>query len=351
MMFVLALGTAETAISQAPPSSNRARVPQPEPATAAILAAFDSFRIVALGDAHGTKDLNDFTLALVRDSRFTNAANDIVVECLNSRLQPLLDRYVAGEDIPLVQVRALWRDQTHPPCSVDDFHQELIELVRRINQGRTASRQLRILAGEPPLDWPSTSPELHRAFLAQRDAHAATVVETEVLARNRKALVLYGLGHLFHGMKQMAVGRYEVIYPGVTFVIAPYLGALDGTRCGAPASISGTSLDALVASWPAPTLARTRGTLLDAFTASQFARTFAAFGVSDEPIDACLYLGPPRLLLRAPPSTHAFLDSAFVRELRRRATVMAGGSFHDDRIEPDKVRAAGGDVFACKAGS
>ena len=323
--------------------------PRPENAIRAVVAAFDTFRVVALGDAHGTKDLNDFVLALVSNPGFTGVANDIVVECLNSRLQPLLDRYVAGDDVPSGQAQALWRDQTHPPCSVDDFHQDLIQLVRRINQRLPAAKRLRIIAGEPPLDWPTTTPALHQAFLAQRDAHAAAVVDTAVLAKNRKALVLYGLGHLFHGMKQMLVGRSEVKYPTLTFVIAPYVGALDGVRCGAPAAIDGTSLDTLTESWPVPSLVRAHGTVLSAFAANQFSRQLAMFGGSAEPVDAYLYLGPPRFLLAAPPSASAFLDTAFVSELRRRASVMAGGGFHDDRIEADKVRATGSDRFACKA--
>jgi hypothetical protein len=297
----------------------------------------------------GTKELNDFVLGLVRDNTFVKTVNDIVVECLNSRLQPLLDRYVAGEDVPVDQARALWRDQTHPPCSVDDFHRELIQLVRRINRELPEARRLRILAGEPPLDWATTAPAIHQAFLGQRDAHAAEVVSRQVITKNRKALLLYGLGHLFHGMKQMVVGRYETTFPGVTFVIAPYVGALDGAQCGAPAVFGGTSLDALMASWPIPSLARTRGTVLNEFVTGQFARQFSFFGAAAEPVDAYLYLGPSRLLLAAPPAASVLLDTEFMSELRRRASVMAGGGFHDDRIEPSKVRGSESQAFACKA--
>jgi hypothetical protein len=139
---------------------------------------------------------------------------------------------------------------------------------------------------------------------------------------------------------------------GVAYVaIGVGFAALAGLRCGVPASIAGMPLDAVMATWPVPSLARTKGTLLAAFAASQFARTLAAFGGAAEPFDAYLYLGPPRLLLAAPVSTHAFLDTAFVTKLRRRASVMAGGNYHDDRIEMEKVRAAEGEVFACRTGS
>jgi hypothetical protein len=348
LLLMLLVGLPQTIVAQTAATRPSLIDPRPENAIGAVLAAFDTFRVVALGDAHGTKDLNDFVLTLIRHPRFARAANDIVVECLNSRLQPLLDRFVAGEDIPVGQAQALWRDQTHPPCSVDDFHHDLIVLVRRINQGLPATRRLRIVAGEPSLDWPTTTPAVHQAFLAQRDAHAAEVLDDEVLAKGHRALVLYGLGHLFHGMKPMLVGRSEMKYPGVTFVIAPYLGALDGAQCGAAAAVNGTSLDTLMAPWPVPSLARTHGTLFSVFAANQFARQATAFGASAEPVNAYLYLGPPRLLLAAPPSAQAFLDAAFVTELARRATVMAGGAFYDDRIEANRVRGAS-ERFACRA--
>src|SRR5260221_61837 len=92
-----------TAQVSAGASQRGARQPKPEDATRAILAAFDTFRVVAIGDYHGTKDLNDFVLSLVRHPAFPNVVNDIVVEGTNSFLQPILDRFVSGEDVPTDQ--------------------------------------------------------------------------------------------------------------------------------------------------------------------------------------------------------------------------------------------------------
>jgi hypothetical protein len=44
---------------------------------------------------------------------------------------------------------------------------------------------------------------------------------------------------------------------------------------------------------------------------------------------------------------YAFLDQPFIAELQRRATAMIG-NFRDDRIEPDKVRAADLNSFVCR---
>lgn len=52
-----------------------------------------------MGAAHGNKDLDDFILHLVRNPTFPSKVNDILVECGNSLYQPILDRYLVGEDV------------------------------------------------------------------------------------------------------------------------------------------------------------------------------------------------------------------------------------------------------------
>ncbi len=46
----------------------------------------------------------------------------------------MLDRYIAGDDIPLSEVRPTWRNTTQTMCGTSAFYEELFPLVRRINQ-------------------------------------------------------------------------------------------------------------------------------------------------------------------------------------------------------------------------
>ena len=87
-----------------------------EPAIPAILAAFDKYEIVAMPEAHGLKDLDDFILTLVRTPAFAEKVNDIEVECGNSLYQPVLDRYIAGDDVPFKDVQKIWRNTTQGMC-------------------------------------------------------------------------------------------------------------------------------------------------------------------------------------------------------------------------------------------
>ncbi|MGA3347492.1 MAG: hypothetical protein ABSC33_00640 [Candidatus Sulfotelmatobacter sp.] len=65
-----------------------------------------------MGAAHGNKDLDDFILHLIRNPAFPDKVNVIAVECGNSLYQPILDRYIAGANVPLPEVRQVWRNTT-----------------------------------------------------------------------------------------------------------------------------------------------------------------------------------------------------------------------------------------------
>jgi hypothetical protein len=83
-------------MQQAKPTGSE---PTPEAAVPAILAAFEKYEVVGMPEAHGLKDVDDFILSLIRNPAFAERVNDIEVECGNSLYQPVLDSYIAGEDV------------------------------------------------------------------------------------------------------------------------------------------------------------------------------------------------------------------------------------------------------------
>jgi hypothetical protein len=178
--------------------------PKPEDAATAILAAFDKYEVVGMGAGHGNKDLDDLILRLIRNPAFPTKVNDIAVECGNSLYQPILDQYIAGGDVPLSEVQQVWRNTTQPMCSVSGFYEVLFPLVRRINQRFPPERRLRVLAGDPPLDWSKVKDQSE--VMLDRDATIALVMEKEVLSKHRKALMLFGEFHLFHSNKSAPIG-------------------------------------------------------------------------------------------------------------------------------------------------
>jgi hypothetical protein len=266
------------------------------------LSLFDKYEVVASDGPDG------FYLDLIRNPAFPGKVNDIAVECGNSLYQPILDRYIAGEDVPLSAVRQVWRNTTQPMCGFSTFYERFFPLVRRINEKLPPAKKLRVLACDPPIDWSKVHSPQDRIPFLDRDASIANVMKTQVLSKHRKALMLFGIGHLLHG-GDSAVGRYELQYPNVTFTIVLHLGfAKDNDR-----------LEKRMTSWPVPALAPFIGTWLGTLPSSYF-----ILGPPDLPsdgkgypgADGYLYVGPRDHLLSEPISARTGLDTAYIAELQ-----------------------------------
>jgi hypothetical protein len=217
-------------------------------------------------------------------------------------------------------------------------------LVRRINERLEPAAKLRVLAGDPPIDWSQVNrPEDVDPF-RDRDTSIAAVIRTEVLSRGHNALLLFGIRHSRHGDVGNAVAMYERDYPQVTFVIASHHGfAMDNEP-----------LEKQLAPWPS--LTWIEGTWLGDLDSSYFDEPAGRRGYPG--VDAYLYEGPRHLQLREPLSTAAILDQAYLEELRRRATAMeALPDMHPDAYLQreatasalaDENRAPGMDLAPCR---
>ncbi len=332
--------------------------PVPRDASTAIFDAYKKYEIVAINAGHGNQNLDTFLLGLLADPRFPGDIRDVVVECGNSLYQKTLDRYVGGASVAQADIQKVWRNTTQPMCALSSFYEQLFPLLRRINASLPPAKRVRVLAGDVPVNWETIRNEDDLQKSPQdRDANIASIVETQVLSRHRKALLLFGTNHLFHGAKSptldpSAVGIYEERYPGVTWVVADH----DGFGFGTPYESLNDSFEARIASWKVPSIVENlKGTwladLLDTESSSELISVITprkgggtdvrtAIQKSKRPftsiIDGYLYLGPRRLLLKEPPSATALLDKDFVEEMRRRARLMGGGSV-TDQADPDNV--------------
>src|SRR5262245_31531207 len=150
-----------------------------------IIDAFATHPVVALGEgAHGNVQGHAFRLALFRDSRFTTVVNDIVIESGSARYQDFMDRYVQGEAVPEVELLRAVRENTVTPTPAWDrpMYDEMFRAVRDINRSLPRDRQLRILLGDPPIDWSEVrTADDYRAWLLRRDSHPAELIQREVL--------------------------------------------------------------------------------------------------------------------------------------------------------------------------
>src|SRR5262249_42778703 len=167
----------------------------------AVLAAFERHRIVAIGEIHGQQEHHDALQVMLADPRLPEVLDDIVVEFGNALYQPTMDRFVAGPAVENTDLRLGWRNTTQSPMSTLDapVYEQLYRMVRATNWTLPPDKQIRVLLGDPPIDWTRvTTRDDVIAFLAERDDHMSSVVRTEVLDKGRRALICYGSVHVAH---------------------------------------------------------------------------------------------------------------------------------------------------------
>ncbi|MDQ3181875.1 MAG: hypothetical protein M3Q33_15330 [Acidobacteriota bacterium] len=304
--------------------------------TRAILRAFDDFPLVAIGEMHGGNEQAIFFRTLIQHPEFPNKVKIIVLEALNSKYQNVVDDYIAGKKISLKTLRPAWRDLVSSALGpMDSPNLELLlATIRQVNQKLSPAKRIRVLAGDPPIDWSKIrNGEDFSPWLEQRDVHYARVVENEVLAKGQKALLIIGAVHLerspFRGddlSKALMLQILDKKNPGKTFVVLPHLGF----------SERNAELEAKMVNWKRPSLVILKGSWLGEVesaglledvmidkdgnpTPVAVPKTFLK-----EKADAYLYLGPINTLTMEQRNPLLFNDAVYFRELNRRFMLVNG---------------------------
>jgi hypothetical protein len=303
-----------------------------------IFAAFQSHPLVGLADSHGLAQEEDFYTALIRDKRFAKDVGNVVVEFGDAAQQNTLDHYLAGEDIPYDQLRRVWSDTvgwipTVTAMGYINFYSQ----VRAVNLGLPLEQRIHVWLGDPPIDWSKvkTKEDLD-PLVEKRNQYPAEIIKTQIIAKNKKALVIYGGFHL-HGEGSLRE-QVDSIRPGAFFVVTPHTGYDEGlcSRC----------FEQAARDWPQPALATSVGESslqfellvqgcnfaslaaigLANMTAAEKAKAVADMEerLSGDMGDALLYLGPATSLTRAPELPDLYLDSEFRAEIDRRMFIETG---------------------------
>jgi len=200
-----------------------------------ILKLYKSYDVVLLGEQHDGKLSFEFRMALLRHPRFGSIVQDIVIESANSLYQDLLDDFVLRlKNISAGDLQMVWRNTTMPTGVWDPpIYEEFIRAVRTLNASRRLDKRIRLIAGDPPIDWTKvTSGDQLLKFALQRDETAYTAIENESLAKHRKVLVIYGGAHLVTARVASSPGStpptrptiatyLKMKYPGKTYSIIP----------------------------------------------------------------------------------------------------------------------------------
>jgi len=302
--------------------------PRPVDGAEAIIKAFDKYPVVALGDLHGCQELYDFITPLVRNPEFVNKVNDIVIEFGNALYQDVADSYVSGKEVSLAEVRQIWRNHTNPIVFDSPVYEQFFKTIREVNQSAPEGKRLRVLLGDPPIDWSKTQTNKEWGrMLFRRDSHFVEVMEKEVFAKDRRAFLIIGAAHLVRRLdKNNVTGRIESQRPQSMFIVVPHSGFWERNE----------ELEPRLSSWKVGSLALLRGTWLGSLHPRLRWPQMKDAKLSDskaEPkledvADAWLYVGPRDLLTEALPSPGIYRDE-YWNELNRRHMIMWGKPLDD----------------------
>lgn len=327
--LLLAMGVPSFA---APPA------PKVSPAADGIFEAFKTHPLVGLGEWHGLAQELDFYAVLLRDPRFARDVGNIVLEVGDAAQQDVIDRYVNGEQVPYAQLRKVWADTVGWfPTVTYSGSINIYSTIRDVNAKLPPDQRIKVWLGEPPIDWAATKTKADWDPLAkQRDTYPADLIEQQVLAKNRKALVIYGSGHfgIFPPDFPMGGANLRMLidakHPGALFVVTPY-GGYAQKDCAA-------RFERHIKGWPVPALVTPiRGTTLekdiwrpgcnpmtkpadmpDAFFEASGRNYLGLTG------DALLYLGPRKSLVTGPRDPDIILDLDYRAEIDRRMILRTG---------------------------
>ncbi len=273
----------------------RAEDPKPINAVQGIVAAFKQHPVVVIGEAHWLRQPGEFYISLIRDREFQEAVQDIVVEFASRNNQPLLDKYIGGENVPIEEVRHIWRDTTKVASWESPIYAEWLAAIREVNERLPRTHKLRVLAGDTAVDWTQIRTHSDWEALGNNDISISEVIENEVLKRRHRALVVLGSNHVTKSGGRdgsNATTLVEARYPGSTYVLlllnaGPLRPALeDKLKLPSPNGpavyeLSGTSL-ANVTDGNSPPLIRTTDALLYLAPRGAFTMEFPAAGSLDQ---------------------------------------------------------------------
>jgi hypothetical protein len=293
---------------------------KPEDATRAIIRAFENHSIVMLGEVHGNKQEYEFLRSLVASPDFEDRVDDLVLEYGNSLYQETVDRYVAGEGVPIEEVQKAWRNTTAigAPSPVCGW---LYEAVREANRKRSKGHRMRIVLGDVYVNWDQVKTrEDLGPFVANRDPYYATVVKEQVISKHRHALLIMGFPHFLRSSAGPGFIEKELRAAGATtFVI-----------------VSGTNvvgryddLDKRFDSWTFPSIALVGGHWIGRLPALPVITGGTTPPTPDgakleEVADAMLYLGPRDSLTQLHMTRADLQGTTYGKEIDRRVEIMFG---------------------------
>jgi outer membrane protein OmpA-like peptidoglycan-associated protein len=188
-----------------------------------ITAAFKDHPLVAFSEpAHGATGTKEFFADLIRYPGFAGTVTDIVIECGNARYQAIADRYFTGQSVAHDELRQIWENTTVVSGIWQlPMYEDILADIRAFNMTLPEKQRLRVLLGDPPVDWTVVRGPADEDMNDWRDAHFAWIVKEQVMSQGRKALLWIGGAHTSRQVlfPDSLIHLLDQRFPGGTLVV------------------------------------------------------------------------------------------------------------------------------------
>lgn len=198
-----------------------------------IINFYDQKPIVAIGETHGHLQLYQFLSELVQTKEFYTNVNDILIESGNALYQDTLDKYIFGGNVAFDDLQKVWLNTTQSPVDPwsNDVYYKFLTTVRELNSRLPDKHKIRIVAADPPILWTDVkSNEDYLSARGDRNEYYAQRAITEVLSKNRTALLINGGAHFGNHNSRTVNQRIEARYPNTVTVILARSGLWEGNE-------------------------------------------------------------------------------------------------------------------------
>jgi hypothetical protein len=241
----------------------------------------------------------------------------------------------------------MWRETEVMFAWNSPVYRQFYEAVRELNRSKLCPHPVRLILGDSPIDWAKVKTAAQFDQVEDRDAFFTKVVEREVLAKNRRAILISGV---LHALKKMAFDpnegapekcvaqRLEEKYPGKLFLVGLVTtpAAAETLKMGPPPSfrvVKDSELERADFAMIAPEWSATQVIVngrpewkLDPAT---------RWPPVGEVVDGLVYLGGDPA--RSFPSPTIYLEPVYQQQLRERARIIKATNGQDFEVVLDDL--------------
>lgn len=164
-------------------------------AAPSIADALRDGHVVALGEWHGQAAEHHFFTQVLADPQVRANLDTVVVEWGAAPQQDIVDRFVAGDDVPEADLRKIWTTTTQQSGVWDSLlYRQFFESVRAMNAADQA-HPLRVILGDPGNE-ATLCEQVDLVTCTDRDAFMADRIAAERKA-GHDVLLLAGVFHVW----------------------------------------------------------------------------------------------------------------------------------------------------------